>query len=230
MATPPAAALALFLKNPEPGHVKSRLAAALGTERAARFYRECMLTVLAKSLRMRDVDVFIFFLPRDQGPAVEQLVMSRFGRFEGRFVPQALGDLGARLHAALAHLRGLGYARQFVLGTDSPTLPLEIMQRGVDALATHDAALGPTWNGAFYLIGMKEPDPRAFAGVGWGTGMELSQTYANLAALGRSVALLPRWQDVDSPDDLPFLEGQIRTADYQRLKAILEDGGPKAQH
>ncbi|MEK7766405.1 MAG: TIGR04282 family arsenosugar biosynthesis glycosyltransferase, partial [bacterium] len=171
-ASRPPAALALFLKYPEPGHVKTRLATALGAERAARLYRECMLMVLAKSLRLHGADVFVFYLPRDRGPAVEQLVMSRFGRFEGRFVPQAAGDLSARLHAALAHLHGLGYERQFVLGTDSPTLPLEIIQRGVDSLSDHDAVLGPSWNGAYYLIGLTQPDARIFADVAWGSGME----------------------------------------------------------
>jgi hypothetical protein len=35
--------------------------------------------------------------------------------------------------------------------------------------------------------------------------------------------MLPRWQNVDSADDLPFLEGQVRHADYRRLRAILEE-------
>lgn len=217
----PPSALALFLKHPAPGQVKGRLVAALGAERAARVYWECALLVMAKTLRLTGTDVFVFFTPEERRVELEGLVMARFGRFEGRFVPQARGDLGARIHAALVHLEELGYARQLVLGTDSPTLPLEILQRGLDALATHDSVLGPTWDGSFYLVGVHAPDPAIFDGVEWGSGFELVQTYGNLTGLGRTCFTLPRWQDLDDPDDLPFLEGQVRTADYQRLNAIL---------
>lgn len=225
----PPSGLALFLKHPEPGQVKSRLAAALGPDRAARLYWECALLVMAKTLRLKGADVFVFFTPAERRVELERLVMARFGRFEGRFVPQGPGDLGARIHAALTHLREQGYARQFSLGTDSPTLPLETLQRGLDALGTHDSVLGPTWDGSFYLIGVREPDPAVFDGVAWGSGLELTQTYGNLTGLGRTCATLPRWQDLDDPDDLPFLEGQVRTADYLRLKAILEETPPPPQ-
>ncbi len=220
------AGLALFLKHPTPGDVKSRLAAALGAGRAARFYWECALLVLAKALRLRNADVFIFVTPVERQAEVEALVMARFGKFEGRFIPQRGRTLGERINHALERLRMLGYARQLVLGTDSPTLPQAYLQRAVDELADHDSVLGPTWNGAFYLVGVRQPDVRIFRDVPWGTGGQLGQTYDNLSALGRTCLLLPRWQDVDADDDLPFLEGQFRHADYRRLKAILEEAPP----
>jgi len=97
----PPAGLALFLKHPEPGQVKTRLAAALGPERAARLYWECALLVMAKTLRLKGADVFVFFTPAERRVEMEGLVMARFGRFEGRFVPQADGDLGTRILAAV---------------------------------------------------------------------------------------------------------------------------------
>lgn len=226
-STRPPAGLALFLKFPEPGTVKSRLAAALGAERAARFYWECALLVLAKALRLHRADVYVFFTPPDRQRDIESLVMARFGRFEGRFIAQRGNTLGERIHHALERLRMIGYDRQLVLGTDSPTLPLEFLQRAVDALADADCAIGPTWHGGYYLIGVRRPDVRVFRDVAWGAGSELGQTYDNATALGWSCALLPRWQDVDTPDDLPFLEGQVRHADYRRLKTVLEEAPPK---
>ena len=57
------AGLALFLKFPEPGTVKSRLTGLLGPDRAARFYWECALLVMAKSLRLLGTEVFAFVTP-----------------------------------------------------------------------------------------------------------------------------------------------------------------------
>ena len=115
-----------------------------------------------------------------------------------------------------------------MLGTDSPTIPLEYLQRAVDELAAVDCVIGPTWAGGYYLIGVRHPDVRIFKDVRWGSGQQLEQTYANLSDLGLTCRLLPRWQNVDSADDLPFLEGQVRHADYRRLRAILEEGAPEA--
>ncbi len=219
----PSAALALFLKHPEPGTVKTRLVEALGTERAARFYWECALLVMAKALRLKRVEVYVFFTPPEKHAEVEALVMAQFGKFEGKFIAQTGADLGARMHHALEYLNRLGFTHLLVLGTDSPTLPLEYLQRAVDELAHQDCVIGPTWDGGFYLIGLTQPDSRIFHNVTWSSGLELSQTYENLVALKRTYFQLPRWQDVDTPDDLPFLKGQVRHADYRRLKSILEE-------
>lgn len=224
----PRAGLALFLAYPEPGTVKSHLAEALGAERAARFYWECALVVMAKALRLKDAAVFVFFTPEERAGEIESLVMARFGGFEGRFIAQRGRTLGERINHALERLKTMGYARQLVLGTDSPTLPQEYLQRAVDELATADAVIGPAWDGGYYLVGLKQPDVRVFANVAWGSGSELGTTFDNLTALGRRATILPRWQDVDTVDDLPFLEGQVRGSDYQRLQAILKEPGVKS--
>jgi hypothetical protein len=221
--TGPTTAIAVFLTNPEAGTVKARLAGALGPEGAARFYWECALLVMAKALRLRPAEVFVFFSPAEKRAEVETLVLSRFGRFEGRFVAQSGTGMGDRVLGALDHLRELGFARQIVLRTDSPTLPLEFIQKGVAALEDRDCVIGPTWAGDFYLFGLKRADAGIFRNVPWGSGLELGQIHDNLSSAGMTFQMLPRWQEMDSPDDLPFLKGQVRHADYRRLKAILEE-------
>ena len=218
----------MFLRFPEPGTVKTRLAAALGADRAARFYWECALLVMAKALRLRDCDVYVFVMPAERQAEVEALVMARFGKFEGRFIAQRGTGLGERVHHALERLCTIGYARQLVLGTDSPTLPPEYIQRAVDDLASHDSVVGPTWNGGTWCVGTRAPDVRFLRDVDWRSGTALARLVENASGLGWSCPLLPRWQDVDAPDDLPFLEGQVRHADYRRLKSILGEAPPQA--
>jgi len=217
-------ALALFIREPSPGTVKARLSTSLGPEKAARFYWECALLSMARALRLHDAEVFVFFRPAERRARIEELVMSRFGHFEGRFFPQEGADPGERIFNALARLDSLGYERKFTLGTDSPTLPLDYLERGLRALDDADCVLGPTWSGGFYLFGTKKPDEAVFRNVSWSSGLELVQVFDNASSLGRKCALLPRWQDIDTPDDLEFLEGQVRQRDFQRLKSILQEG------
>ncbi len=215
-------AIGLFLEYPQPGAVKSRLVQTLGPETAARLYWECALVVMAKALRVRGADLYVFLKPPEKQNELEAMVMGRFGRFEGRFMLQNGADPATRIHNALAHLKGKGYASQMLMSTDAPTLPVEFIGRAIRELDRKPCVLGPTWGGTYYLIGVRNPDPRIFEGIAWGTGTELDKTFANLASLGLSCFMLPRWSEIDSADDLPFLEGQIRSADYRRLKAILE--------
>jgi len=219
-------ALGLFLKYPEPGTVKSRISAVLGTERGARFYWECALLVMAKTLRLPDCDHFIFYTPSERRAEMEKLVLSRFGKFEGRFIPQADGDLGTRIHSALSHLDDSGYRRKLVLGIVSPSLPLDFLKHAIDALAEKDCVIGPTWDGGFYLTGVRKPDERILRDIPWGTGMELSRVYDNLESLKLSSQILPRWQDADSAEDLEFIRGQVRHADLARIRDILEEDPP----
>ena len=202
----------------------TRLGKTLGPERAARFYWECALLVMAKALRVPGADVFVFFAPEGARRTIEQLVMARYGQFEGRFVPQSGQTQPARIHNALSHLHELGYAKKFVLTTDSPTLPQEYLVSAVKKLDAVDCVIGPTWTGGYYLLGMKKPDASVFQGVEWGAGTALGQTFDNLCARGLSCHMLPRWQDIDNEDDLAFLEGTVRQADHARLRAILFEG------
>jgi len=217
-------ALALFIREPSPGTVKARLSSSLGPEKAARFYWECALLSMARALRLHGAEVFVFFRPVERRARIEELVMSRFGHFEGKFIPQEGGDPGERLFNALSRLDAMGFERKFTLGTDSPTLPLEYLERGLRALDDADNVLGPTWSGGFYLFGTRKVDEGYFRNVSWSSGLELVQVYDNATSLGRKCALLPRWQDIDTPDDLEFLEGQVRQRDFQRLQAILHEG------
>jgi len=201
----------------------ARLGKALGREKAARFYWECALLVMAKALRLPGADVFVFFAPEEARERIQQLVMARYGQFEGKFFPQTGHTHPARIHNALVHLHKLGYAKEFVLTTDSPTLPQEYLLTAAKKLDTVDCVIGPTWTGGYYLLGMKDPDALVFQGVEWGEGTALGQTYDNLCSRNLTCHMLPRWQDIDNEDDLAFLEGTVRQADQARLRAILNE-------
>ncbi len=124
-----------------------------------------------------------------------------------RVLPQAGGDLGARIEAALMAADRPGNA--VALGMDSPTLPPELLRRALDA--PEDLTLGPAFDGGYWLIGWRQPRPGLLRrGIPWSAPDTLAATAAAARAAGLSVGLLPFWYDVDTPGDLVFLRNHLR--------------------
>src|SRR5262249_37661668 len=123
--------------------------------------------------------------------------------------PQAEGDLGQRManfFAAQLHNRA---QRVVLVGTDSPTLALEFIQRGFDSLRDADVVLGPATDGGYYLLGCARRLPPIFSGIAWGKSSVLAETVARLSDPAWRLALLPPWYDVDTLDDWKMLTGHV---------------------
>ena len=69
-------------------------------------------------------------------------------------------------------------------------------------LESKDLVIGPAVDGGYYLIGCRPPAPPIFDGIDWGSISVLAKTIERLHDTGRSLAVLPPWYDVDTPDSL----------------------------
>ena len=184
------AALAVFLKAPRLGTVKTRLAAEIGGRQALRLYRVMVARTLT-SVRRTGLDATLWFTPQDAGPEM------RFWLGDGWDLrPQASGDLGARLSAA-EHAVPLG--RPWIaIGVDCPRLTGELLQGAVDVILSGSVVLGPATDGGYYLVGGTTPLPELFTGMPWGTDRVLGETRARLERAGAPWRELPELRDVDT--------------------------------
>jgi rSAM/selenodomain-associated transferase 1 len=126
-------------------------------------------------------------------------------------VRQRGADLGERLYVALAEAAEEG-ATVAAVGSDHPTLPLELVHRAFEAVAAGaDIALGPAEDGGYYLIAVRPGalSRRLFDGIAWSTEQVLAQTLERCRELGLEVAMLPMAADVDTPDDLRRLATRL---------------------
>ncbi len=124
-------------------------------------------------------------------------------------MPQADGDLGRRLRAFFANQFAAGARAVVAVGTDSPTLPLEYIDRAFAELRNADVVLGPATDGGYYLVGCGPDHPPLFDNIAWSSGHVLADTVAALSDPRCRLALLPPWYDVDTPDDWEMLCGHI---------------------
>ena len=198
----------IFARLPTAGRTKTRLAAAIGDELAARLAAAFLLDTLDHAKALPDVRVVLAGMPDDDesraafaalaGPGVE-------------FWPQPDGDLGGRLSAFFDAFLPIS-SRVVVIGADSPSLPPAIVQSAMDRLRRSDVMLGPAADGGFYLLGSRAPLTCLTDGIEWGTANVLAQTAGRMTELKLSLHFLPGWYDVDTQADLARLIQELHSA------------------
>jgi rSAM/selenodomain-associated transferase 1 len=201
--------LAVFVKEPRPGAAKTRLAAALGPDDAARLYGRLVEGVLAATTpEAGEYERLVFYDPPEAGERMRAWLPA------GRLRRQAPGDLGARMSAAFGRCFERGARRVVLVGSDAPGLGRAEVRAAFTALSSGDVVLGPAHDGGYYLVGLRAPQPSLFEGVAWSTASVLEETLARAAAARLSVARLPALRDVDTVDDL--------RAEWPRVMRVLE--------
>jgi uncharacterized protein len=211
--------LIVFCRYPEPGSAKTRLIPALGPAGAAQLHRRMTERALdrARHLNRRyRIGITVCFT----GGTVEQ--MRQWLGSDLDIAPQARGDLGERLVAAID-----GAFRNaetvVVVGSDCPDLTTEILADAFDGLRTHDVVIGPAHDGGYYLIGLRVPRPELFRGIDWGGDQVFKQTMGAALALGLSVGPLPRLHDIDRPEDLRWAASvpQVAISEEPEISVII---------
>ena len=188
--TPP---VAVFLKAPRLGTVKTRLAAEIGARQALRLYRVMAGRTLAE-VRRAGLEATVWFTPADAATEM------RFWLGDGWDLrPQASGDLGMRL-AAAAHAvpAGRGW---LAVGADCPRLDAALLREAAAIVAREEIVVGPSEDGGYYLVGGPTPLPDLFSAIPWGTERVLEETRARLHGAGAVWRELATLRDVDTGED-----------------------------
>jgi len=199
-------ALVIFAKAPIPGQVKTRLCPPLTPDEAATLHGSFVLDTLERT----KAAVTTFKLPLDRYLACSPASTHVFFRImeerqDMRLLDQVGKDLGARMNQTFETLFARGYTRGVIVGTDTPSLPLERYRQALAALESHDLVLGPALDGGYYLIGLNRPIPDLFTAIPWSTNQVIALTQEKARALGLTMALLESWRDVDTISDLDEL-------------------------
>lgn len=191
------AAVAVFAKAPTAGRVKTRLIPPLSPEEAARVARALLEDTLHR-FPAAIAAPFTLFLDGEADEALGEAA----ARAGVAIRPQGTGDLGARLARAFAALREGGAERVVAIGSDSPTLDPARIAEALEALRSGDAALGPTEDGGYYLIGARRGEADLFRDVPWSTARVARVTRERARGSGLSLRLLSPWYDVDDAESL----------------------------
>lgn len=187
--------LIVFVKNPELGKVKTRLAKSIGNEAALRVYNTLTEITKNESLGVdaaKEVWYSNFVDVNDSWEA------DKFGK-----EVQSGENLGVRMKNAFQlSLEVQGFERVVLIGSDCPKLTSRILQEALESLKINDAVIGPAEDGGYYLIGMSTFIPSLFDNINWSTETVYSDTISELNNKTKSYHTLPTLFDVDTIDEL----------------------------
>ncbi len=209
--TLPAGRIVIMTKEPAAGRVKTRLAPALidgGSERI----HVALVEETIRRARSTGLPCTVSLSGDLSSPFADRL------REAGLTVePQASGDLGERLAAAL-----VGPGRRLVLGTDTPIFEPDWLLSAIHAPAP--VVLGPSDDGGYWMMALDAPCPGLFEGIPWSTDAVAATTMRRAADLGLAVTTAPTCYDIDEPADLqrllndPRCPPHLRTIAAQQLR------------
>ncbi|HZF80094.1 MAG TPA: TIGR04282 family arsenosugar biosynthesis glycosyltransferase [Rubrivivax sp.] len=193
--------LIVFAKAPVPGQVKTRLMPALGAAGAADIAARLLAHAVAAGMAAAFDVMDLCTAPDASHPAFASLAVQHPSL---ELTVQGEGDLGARMHRALAR-RLASCERVLLIGTDAPALDAAMLRAAAQALGTHDAVFVPAHDGGYALVGLTSPQPLLFAGMTWSTPSVMAETRERARHAGLRWAELPAVADIDEPADLVHL-------------------------
>ena len=208
--------LIVFVKNPEPGTVKTRLQTRYSPEQAAGIYRAFILDTLENALTVPAKAHRVAYAPSTAEAEIQQLCGPSW-----QLTPQAETDLGDRMYLALNQSLQAGASRAVIVGTDIPSLPAQHIHQAFDILSDRDVVLGPSTDGGYYLVGLSRPVRSIFQNIEWSTDRVLIQTLERIHSADLSLGLVPPWYDIDTPEELDFLLAHARAIEQAGQGASL---------
>ena len=185
-------AIIIFIRNPELGKVKTRLAATIGNEKTLEIYKQ----LLQHTYEVVDeiyADKFVFYTDAVN----ENDIWNDYYK-----LVQADGALGQRMQHAFEFVFKLGYNNVCIIGSDCYDLNIDILRQAFTALKTNDVAIGPANDGGYYLLGLKEMKPALFLNKNWSTETVFTDTVLDCQNDKISYTTLPVLIDIDELSDL----------------------------
>ncbi len=188
-----------FAKYPQPGHVKTRLAAKLGDEKACRIYDYMAQKTHYELLTLQgqgNAKVIVY------GNGAGRRLISRWLKDSYDVWLQPQGDLGKKLKYAFLRAFENGFQTVLAVGTDCPDLTAEKIQDAIEQLMHADVVIIPSVDGGYVLIGARSMQTCLFENIAWSSNLVLEQTVRHAHENDLSIAQLRPEIDVDTLDDL----------------------------
>ena len=180
--------------------VKTRLQPELSPQEATALYRAMVEDLVQQFHNQDDVDTIIYYWPSDSEEIMRDWLGSTF-----QYVSQKGKDLGEKMVSAFSDAFERDYRRIILIGSDVPFLDGKRIDEALFSLQDHDLVLGPTEDGGYYLIVMRELHPELFEGISWSTDRVLEETMMRAKEISLSVQLLDKMADVDTFPDVRVL-------------------------
>jgi rSAM/selenodomain-associated transferase 1 len=182
----------LFVRKPELGKVKTRLAAEVGNEEALEIYN-ILLAHTKEVVSKVDARVYVFY--------AEEVVQDDLWTSVAYSKElQVERDLGGRMLVAFQSV--LHNCRNvLIIGSDCAQLRPRHLEEAWCKLESSDVVVGPSLDGGYYLLGMKKAHDNLFLDIPWSTDAVANVTRERGTKLELSLEEIEVLSDIDYKED-----------------------------
>ncbi len=189
--------LIIFLKYPDEGKVKTRLATVIGDYYAKEIYKLISSNIIEEIKKIENVKIYIFYSGENNSERFENWLGKEFN-----YLSQNGNDLGERMKNAFENVFSFGANKAIIMGTDIPGLNSKNISEAIRKLDKKDIVIGPSKDGGYYLLGMRNFYREIFEGIEYSNNMVYQRTLQKINKLKLEYESLIILQDIDTESDL----------------------------
>jgi len=121
---------------------------------------------------------------------------------------QFQGDLGKRMTKAFESVLESNN-KAVIIGSDCPEISAKLIEEAFLKLNDKDVVIGPTYDGGYYLLGMKNLHQELFQNIDWSTEKVFDQTVNKIVSLDLSFDTLEKLTDLDDMNYMKSVKSVI---------------------
>jgi len=186
-----------------------------------RFLHQGFITdTINQSLRVEDADVRLYYIDEPDRKKFVKIVLDYIAKkaegahaiaLEERFssIMQPPDHWGVRVESVFKECFEAGYENVLVIGSRTPTISADMMQRALRMLKQSDAVFGPTPEGRYYIIGMSHAPKINLSDFDWKSPSIYSEVVEAFSAQGLAWSEQEIWYAVETADDIEIMVRDI---------------------
>lgn len=183
----------LFTKIPELGEVKTRLLPFLTKEICVEL-QTAFIKDMYDSIRDAGIDIVISYAANGDLAPLQSIVHPDI-----KLIKQEGHDIGEKMYHAIASTLEK-YNKVLLIGSDIPLLQKIDLEKAFQILEQKDMVISPTYDGGYYLIGMKKVNRDIFK-MEYSTSSVFEESIEKMESLGLSYGIGNSQLDIDDKDD-----------------------------
>ncbi len=185
--------LVFFTRIPTLGKTKTRLEGFLSKDLCVKL-QLAFIKDIYNNLKSMGIDIICSYSDQGDLGVLEDIIHDDIC-----FIKQEGLNLGEKMHNALSFSLK-NYKKAVLIGSDIPLINKEDIKRAFEILDTKDLVISPTYDGGYYLIGMKEENHEIF-NMKYSTSSVFDETIDKMKELDKSYGIGTYQLDIDDKYD-----------------------------
>jgi len=192
-------ALIIMTRVPIPNKTKTRLMDIYTGLECCRLHKCFLMDIFSVCNKLKnDMDIYLTYTPEHSFNELQGLIPEYIVSF-----PQQGKNLGERMLNSIDYVLNSGYSQVVLIGSDIPELKSEYILKAMENLVNSDVCIGPTFDGGYYLIGMKKMHTELFnCKLSWGKKTVLQRTTEIAQGSNLRVSFTNECRDIDTKEDI----------------------------